>query len=64
MVTKIIETKAKPIPIQFFEEITSLKRNKPIKQDMATIATLFMVNTEELSKPSTRNAFNKKYIEL
>lgn len=51
------------IPIQFFLEICSLNNSKPINVETATITTLLMVNIEELSSPSTRNAFKRKYIE-
>ena len=47
------------IPIQFFVEIFSLNNSNPINVEQATMATLLMVNNEELSKPSTRSAFNR-----
>ena len=53
-----------PWLIKEFIDIISLKSNSPVKQDTATIATLFIVKIVELSNPSTRKAFKRKYIEL
>lgn len=51
------------MPIQFLVEIFSLKISNPINVETATIATLLIVNSHELSRLSILRAFNKKYIE-
>ena len=58
-----METIAMRIPTQFLFEICSLNSSNPMSVENATMATLLIVNSEELSKPSTRNAFSRKYIE-
>ena len=54
---------ANEIPNQFFFEMDSLKRNSPTRVETITIATLFTVNSIELSNPSNCKALNKKKME-
>ena len=63
MLTSIIDAAAINIPNQFCLEIRSLKSMSPTSADTPTIATLFMVNTVELSKPSILSAFKRNYME-
>ena len=63
MIIRIIEIIAIIIPTQFLIEICSLNKNNPDNVEAATMATLLIVNIDELSKPSTLRAFSKKYME-
>ena len=54
---------AKKTPILFRTLKCSLNNNKPTIEETITIATLFMVKSVELSKPSVCSALIKKTIE-
>ncbi len=40
----------------------ALNNSNSINVEIAALRIVLIVNTEELSNPSTRNAFNSKYI--